>query len=91
MSTSVAPSSTTRAASNAFTSGTVAPRGKPATVQTRDSEPRKRSAETRTQAGFTQTVAKPCSRASRQRSSIWLRVASGLSRVWSMRRAISRG
>jgi hypothetical protein len=90
MSTSQAPSATVRAASKALTSGKVAPSGKPTTVQTRVSDPRSSSAHSGTQVGFTHTVAKPCSRASAQSCSIWARVASGLSRVWSMVRAISR-
>jgi len=68
----------------------VAPRGKPTTVQTRASEPRSWSAHRATQVGLTQTVAKPCSRASAHSCSICARVASGLSSVWSMVRAISR-
>ncbi len=49
MSTSAAPSATERAASNAFTSGRVAPRGKPATVQTAVSLPASSWAHSRTQ------------------------------------------
>ena len=90
MSTSQAPSSMVRRASAALTSGSVAPRGKPITVQTPVAVPRSSRAQVATQVGLTQTVAKPCSRASAQSFSIWARVASGLSSVWSMRAATSR-
>jgi hypothetical protein len=60
-------------------------------VQTFVSDPRSRSAQSGIQTGFTHTLAKPCVRASWHSVSIWSRVASGFSSVWSMRRAISRG
>ncbi len=89
MSTSAAPSCTARPASKAFTSGSVAPSGKPTTVHTPVAEPRSRRAHSGTQVGLTHTVAKPCSRASAHSFSIWARVASGFSSVWSIRRATS--
>jgi hypothetical protein len=60
-------------------------------VQTFVSEPRRASAHSGTHTGFTHTLAKPCVRASSHSATIWSRLASGLSSVWSMRRAISRG
>ena len=56
----------------------VAPSGKPTTVQTWVSEPRSSSAHSGTQTGFTQTVAKPCSRASAHSVSICSRRGVGL-------------
>src|SRR5574341_727507 len=62
----------------------LAPSGNPMTVQTFTGEPCKANAHSLTHAGFTHTEAKLKLRASWQSCSISARVASGLSRVWSM-------
>ncbi len=84
MSISRAPSRRARRVSKALTSAGVAPKGKPTTEATATSVPRRRSAQRRTQVGFTQTEAKRCSMASSHSLSISAAVASGRSRVWSM-------
>ncbi len=61
------------------------------TVHTTEDAPRSRSAQRRTCIGFTQTEAKPYFLASSQSRSMSAYVASGRSRVWSMRRARSSG
>src|SRR5580658_2185906 len=89
MSISWAPRSMDFCASKTFTSGSVAPRGKPTTVQTFTSLPRRISAACPTFQGFTHTEAKWYCMASAQSLAISFCVASGLSRVWSIRRANS--
>src|SRR5574344_2848541 len=54
------------------------------TVQTLTPEPRRSFAHFETQHGFTQTEAKPCSRASRQSLARSAGRASAFSSVWSM-------
>ena len=87
ISTSSAPSATVMRASSALASRVIAPRGKPTTVHTMTSDPASRSTAVGTHRVLTQTEAKPCSRASSHNFSMALRVASGLSSVWSMRPA----
>ena len=84
MSISVAPSKIARRVSYCLTSAVVAPSGNPTTEQTPTPVPRSRAAASATQAGFTHTVAKWNSAASRHSFSISARVASGLSSVWSI-------
>ncbi len=91
MSTSAAPSKITRRVSYCLTSAVVAPSGKPTTVQTPTPLPRSSRAQSATQAGLTQTVAKWNSAASRQSFSISARVASGFRRVWSIMPAMLAG
>ena len=71
----------TRRVSYCFTSVVVAPSGNPTTVHTPVELPRSSRAHSDTHVGFTQTVAKPNSRASLQSFSISWRVASALSSV----------
>ncbi len=71
-----------------FVSVRFAPSGKPITVQTRTDESDNFRRAISTQHGFTQTVLKLYSRASRQSRTISLSVASGLRRVWSISEAM---
>src|SRR3972149_3014279 len=91
ISISCAPSFTASSVSAAFTVASVAPRGKPTTVQTFTGVSRRAAAAVATQVGFTTTVAKPNCFASAQSLRISSRVASGLSRVWSISAATSAG
>ena len=70
MSISVAPSKIARRVSYCFTSGVVAPSGKPTTEHTPTPVPRSRAAARATQVGFTHTVANLHSAASRHSVSI---------------------
>ena len=87
MSTSSAPSATVMRASSALASRVIAPSGKPTTVHTMTPDPASRSLAVGTHRVLTHTEANPCSPASSQRVSMAVRVASGLSSVWSMRPA----
>ena len=81
MSISDAPSKMARRVSKFLTSAVVAPSGNPTTEQTPTPVPRSREAASATHTGFTHTVAKWNSAASRQSFSISARVASALSSV----------
>ena len=84
MSISAAPSATAVEASKALERESMAPRGKPTTVQTFTPVPRSRFAQRATQDEFTQTEAKRCRAASSHNASISAPVASLLRRVWSI-------
>ena len=84
MSISRAPSRSARRVSRTFTSVVAAPSGKPMTEATATSVPARFSYARRTQAGFTQTAAKPYCFASAQRRSMSALVAAGSRSVWSM-------
>ena len=91
MSISRAPSKSARRVSYCLTSGVVAPSGNPTTEQTFTADPCRSRAQLATQVGFTHTLAKWYSAASRHNFSTSLREASGLSSVWSIIAATSPG
>ena len=84
MSISQAPSSIARRASYAFTSGALAPSGKPTTQQVATPEPCRISEQRRTHVPFTHTLAKRFFLASSHSLSTSAAVASGFKSVWSM-------
>ncbi len=81
MSISRAPLRIARRASMALIAGSLAPSGKPTTVQVSTSLPRSSSATSETQVGFTQTERKLNSSASAHSLRIFSSVASGFSKV----------
>jgi predicted acetylornithine/succinylornithine family transaminase len=88
MSISCAPQRIAISVSAALTGVAFAPSGNPATVHTFTGEPASSAAASGTQYGFTHTLAKPYWRASAHSCRISAAVASGLSSVWSMDRAM---
>ena len=90
MSSSVAPSSSARWASNTFVPVRWLPCGNPIVVPTATSVPARSAAARRTSAGRTHTEATSYFAASRQPASTNASSSSGRSRLWSMVFAISR-
>ena len=84
MSISRAPSRMARRASAALISGSVAPSGKPTTVQVSTGVPRRASLTVLVQQAFTQMERNRNLRASAHSASTCSRVASGFRIVWSM-------
>src|SRR5258706_82352 len=85
-----APAGTASLASNALAVGVIAPSGKPTTAHTITPDPSRSARALATLVEFTHTDAKQYLRASSHSFLISAKVASALSSVWSIMRAISR-
>ena len=88
---SCAPSSIAASASNRFVSPDIAPSGKPTTPATFTSEPSSKCCALAIHEPLTQTLKKLFSRASAQSFSMSSALASGLSKVWSIKDASCTG